>query len=88
MIVEQRELCSTCNNQSTCMYRKTRNHPIFFCEQFDPYVPVSGATVTKHYSPQLISHNNVKGLCSNCDNYKTCTLPKPEGGIWHCEEYR
>jgi hypothetical protein len=27
------------------------------------------------------------GLCSNCDNRETCTYPKPEGGVWRCEEY-
>ena len=29
-----------------------------------------------------------KGLCSNCEERRSCTFPKPEGGIWHCEEYR
>jgi hypothetical protein len=28
------------------------------------------------------------GICSNCDNCRTCVFPKPEGGIWHCEEYQ
>ena len=32
-------------------------------------------------SPQLM------GLCCNCANRFTCTYPKSEGGIWHCEEY-
>jgi DNA-binding NtrC family response regulator len=27
------------------------------------------------------------GLCSNCDNRETCAYPKPEGGVWRCEEY-
>lgn len=31
--------------------------------------------------------DNVKGLCINCDHRNDCCLPKPEGGIWHCEEY-
>ncbi len=29
-----------------------------------------------------------KGLCINCDLRFTCTLPKPETGVWYCEEYR
>jgi hypothetical protein len=29
-----------------------------------------------------------KGLCMNCDNRFECRLPRPEGGVWHCEEYR
>ena len=28
-----------------------------------------------------------KGLCRNCKKKETCTLPKPEGGVWRCEEY-
>lgn len=28
------------------------------------------------------------GLCMNCDNRFTCAFPVPEGGVWHCEEYR
>jgi len=28
------------------------------------------------------------GLCSDCDNRQTCVFPKPEGGVWHCEEYQ
>lgn len=28
-----------------------------------------------------------KGLCFNCDNRDNCMLPKPEEGVWHCEEY-
>jgi hypothetical protein len=29
-----------------------------------------------------------KGLCANCENRDTCLMPHPEGGVWHCEEYR
>jgi hypothetical protein len=28
-----------------------------------------------------------EGLCVNCANRETCLVPKPEGGVWHCEEY-
>lgn len=28
-----------------------------------------------------------RGLCVNCANRETCLYPKPEGGVWHCEEY-
>lgn len=30
----------------------------------------------------------VKGLCVNCENRHTCEFVKPDGGVWHCEEYR
>jgi hypothetical protein len=28
-----------------------------------------------------------KGLCANCEKRQTCTLQRPEGGVWHCDEY-
>ncbi|MHC4942009.1 MAG: hypothetical protein ACYTG7_03225 [Planctomycetota bacterium] len=28
-----------------------------------------------------------KGLCMNCAHREICLYPKPEGGVWHCEEY-
>jgi hypothetical protein len=27
------------------------------------------------------------GLCSICEIREACRFPKPEGGVWHCEEY-
>jgi hypothetical protein len=27
------------------------------------------------------------GLCVNCEHRQSCTHPKPEGGVWHCENY-
>jgi hypothetical protein len=27
------------------------------------------------------------GLCVNCEHRTTCRYPKPEGGLWHCEDY-
>lgn len=29
-----------------------------------------------------------KDLCWNCQNHETCTYPKPEGGVWHCKDYK
>jgi hypothetical protein len=28
-----------------------------------------------------------KGLCRNCKKRDSCRLPKPEGGVWRCEDY-
>ncbi|MBU2652578.1 MAG: hypothetical protein KKA81_16760 [Bacteroidetes bacterium] len=28
------------------------------------------------------------GLCANCAQYENCTLPRPESGVWHCEDYK
>ena len=29
-----------------------------------------------------------QGLCENCANRDDCLFPRPEGGVWHCEEYQ
>ena len=54
-------------------------------------------TTTNSNSPKTDGKNNFqvrgedsekyKGLCKNCKKRKTCKLPKPEGGVWRCEEY-
>jgi hypothetical protein len=28
-----------------------------------------------------------KGLCRNCKKSGICSLPKPDGGVWRCEQY-
>ena len=28
------------------------------------------------------------GLCANCALDDTCVRPRPESGVWHCEDYR
>ncbi len=90
-------LCSTCNNASTCIYPRDSNRPVLQCEEFDGYaVPSERTTVSAILAktrPQVQSGAEekdlvkYKGLCMNCENRKTCTFPKPEEGVWHCEEY-
>ncbi|MBX3393880.1 MAG: hypothetical protein KF841_00790 [Phycisphaerae bacterium] len=31
---------------------------------------------------------SAKGLCATCELRETCTFPRPESGVWRCEEYR
>jgi len=86
-----RDLCSTCNHAEACSGRSTPEHPIFFCEEFDAFVPVPAteparAVPTRPAERQSASKRT--GLCTNCDNAETCASSKPEGGVWHCEEYR
>ena len=86
-----RDLCSNCNHAEACGGRSSPRRPIFFCEEFDVFVPVPISPPVRSLPTQpnkRQSTNEHTGLCMNCDNAETCTLPKPEGGIWHCEEYR
>ena len=61
------------------------------------YAPYPFSTNSNNPSPitSSQSRSNVeeressitKDLCKNCKKNETCQLPKPEGGIWHCEDY-
>jgi hypothetical protein len=37
--LEYRDLCMTCNYAETCFQRKTHGKPVWYCEQFDDYIP-------------------------------------------------
>lgn len=90
-----RSLCSTCNNSTSCYYHLRNGKRIVrFCELFDDYEPSPkdvGLSLLDEslIKPKVVTENEVKlsGLCMNCENRDTCTYPKPEGGVWHCEEY-
>ncbi len=85
---EYHGLCSTCKNTPHCTLRTDPDRPAFYCEQFEVEKPpavtrkISSSVSESKKSVELI------GLCSDCENLKTCIFPKPEGGVWHCEEYQ
>ena len=83
-----RDLCSTCSHAEACGNRSTPQRPIFFCEMFEVFAPPPVATPAAREPAARQDAEEYKGLCVNCDNRDTCTLPRPEGGIWHCQEYR
>ena len=92
------DLCSTCNHAEICLSKKTRQGPVWFCEEFDDYVPVKEPGVSEAGFQPAQSRDRpgtrgkeallFKGLCINCENRFTCITSKTEGGIWHCEEYK
>lgn len=85
-----RDLCSTCNHAEICGSRSTPEHPILFCELFEAFVPAR-ATPAAAAAPKPPAGEQgaaePKGLCVNCEHRHDCTMPRPAGGIWHCEEY-
>ncbi|MCK4763720.1 MAG: hypothetical protein KAW12_16080 [Candidatus Aminicenantes bacterium] len=92
------DLCSTCNHGKICVSKKSRQGAVWFCEEFDNFVPLKTRTVSgsefrlippwKNPGTVAINSAPVKGLCINCENCSTCNFTKPAGGVWHCEEYR
>ncbi len=92
-------ICSTCNYAPDCAHRlRNSGVAIWECENYDDYVHFDGAEINGGLSTVLPaprkSHRpefdaiEYRGLCRNCDKRDECSYTKPEGGVWHCEEYQ
>lgn len=85
-------LCSTCRFAEECKPTTGAGSAVNFCEEFQvEHTPVRRSTGISSGSldkPRLEGvAGQYKGLCIDCRNNTTCTFPKTEGGVWHCEEY-
>jgi len=93
--MRDRSLCCNCRNAADCTFPKDRRKPALYCEEYEvDVIPLARIAGKEKPLPIALVDAEAKdsgkfiGLCSNCDNRKTCVFPKPEGGIWHCEEYQ
>jgi hypothetical protein len=90
-------LCSCCEFSLTCCYDRDPKHPVLQCEEFGGIIlsPVNARDsknnpLSNIRNPNLtpkISFQQHKGLCLTCEVRNSCTYPKLEGGVWHCEEF-
>lgn len=94
--IKFRGLCTTCVKASTCTFPRDPGQPVLQCDEFEGYPETSkGAVAFEHVQKatfkvrQEVVSEEVKyrGLCKICDKRETCTFPKPDTGVWHCEEY-
>ena len=95
---EPKGLCSCCKFFETCTYPKDPSQPVLQCDEFQgiespspPCLTTVSSSVRDIRPPPSPAEQEVRtlrGLCSNCELRDTCTYPKPEGGVWHCEEYQ
>jgi hypothetical protein len=90
-----RTLCSSCRHASTCTFPRDPKRPSIYCEEFEIETAPPGKTakdqrsrLTEAAAAKAKASTTLTGLCSDCENNQTCAFPKPEGGVWHCEEYR
>ena len=91
-------LCSYCKSAPICTFTRDPNRPVCECDEFGGFtyapvgIPNQKNVSLKHISKSpLISEDpfhHYRGLCSDCEERATCVYPKPEGGVWHCEEFR
>jgi len=85
-----RGLCITCIHVESRCWVRDDGEPILQCEQFD-----SGPSAEARSSARGVrsrertgaDYGDHIGLCMNCERRDDCTLPRPEGGVWHCEQY-
>jgi len=91
--IEHSDLCSTCANAPDCAFLKNKKKAVFQCEEFEiagrdgEQRPPKAASRTVASAQRNDEADKLIGLCCNCENRATCVFPKPEGGVWHCEEY-
>lgn len=84
------ELCVTCSKADNCAERERRGGNVTVCESYSEYVPGIGGdeTTSVVVLPETeATSSDLKGLCVNCVHRDDCELPRPETGVWHCENY-
>jgi len=64
-----------------------------FCEEFEgatltPKKPALPRSAQEPATRESGHTGKLRGLCRTCERRDTCTYPKPEGGVWHCEEFK
>jgi len=86
-------LCTTCVHAATCTFPKHYDEPVLQCGEFegevlqaDPVVAARAALRVAVEEPPA-DVGQMKGLCRTCSKRVSCVFPRPEGGVWHCEEY-
>lgn len=84
-------LCTTCVNEPQCTFPRSVDRPVMFCEEFDGVVEVKPRLLMESPPPTerlaVVDRGRFRGLCMTCEKRETCTFPKPEGGVFHCEEF-
>lgn len=84
-------ICTSCKHMATCIYMKELPRPVLSCDLFEGYAVQKSEPVLRNAGngrlPRSSDTRKFTGLCASCQKIETCIYPKPEGGVWHCEEY-
>ena len=87
-------ICGQCRLADSCTYPRPDDRPVLECDEFEGYPMRAAAKVSaiKQGKASVKESENIvslyRGLCSTCEKRENCNFPKPEGGVWHCEEYQ
>ena len=81
-------LCQTCRHHTACGFRQKDSAAKLYCEEYEALRTPAATIVAPEASKAECPPSKLLGLCINCDHREICHLPKPEGGVWHCNEYQ
>lgn len=84
-------LCTSCSNASDCTFPRSMTGPVIECDEFEGIVAVAPATRPADPEPTnrfaVANREWYPGLCLTCEKREGCTFPKPEGGVFSCDEF-
>ena len=96
-VVKRRGLCTTCRRVGDCRYENASGRPVLHCEEYEGNPPALETLSASRVGPseRLVASAAgteadcpaVVGLCKTCQLSESCTYSRPEGGVWHCDEY-
>ena len=81
--------CGTCEDHDGSTFQRTAVAPVRSRAELDGGRPSAARPrpAAVRVTPEPPATPRVLGLCGDCRIAATCTLPRPDGGVWHCEEY-
>jgi hypothetical protein len=79
---EEPSLCDTCRCAKVCKLYDNDLMPTDECKSYILMPPSSVESAAATAAGRVLA-----GLCVNCSQRFTCTYERPEGGVWHCEDY-
>ncbi len=91
MTRKKQGICLTCLHFAKCVLRPAEcsTDGIHFCEEYMT-VCLAPVVVTDEKPKNMMKRppSGLLGLCSDCLCYPSCSFPRPEAGVWHCEDYQ
>jgi hypothetical protein len=84
-------LCATCVNDAVCTFPRSMQRPVVSCDEFEGIVTqkVSHRSPSPGEAERFVAANRewYPGLCMTCNKQESCTYPRPEGGVFNCDEF-
>jgi hypothetical protein len=86
-------ICCTCNYSPDCVYLKAAGQPIWYCDQFDTYVPRREISLlevlgeAEASAARTVTADPQAGLCSDCGARTDCVNRVPGVKKIFCEGY-